>query len=128
MSGDGYLLSWDAGSGGWRAVVVDTQGRLVDLGLREGRVVRAPNLPASLEFDPEEMWATFGELTRQALCSVPPEEILAMSTTSFRDGVVFLDRDGRVLYAGTNRDARSVAQGFEMAQRHGETIYALTGR
>jgi len=128
VSGDGYLLSWDAGSGGWRAVVVDTQGRLVDLGLREGRVVRAPNLPASLEFDPEEMWATFGELTRQALCSVPSEAILAVSTTSFRDGVVFLDGNGRVLYAGTNRDARSVAQGFEMAQRHGETIYALTGR
>jgi sugar (pentulose or hexulose) kinase len=33
-----------------------------------------------------------------------------------------------VLYAGTNRDARSVPQGFQMAQRHGEAIYAITGR
>ncbi len=81
-----------------------------------------------MEFDPQLMWETFVRLTREALASVPAQEIAALSTTSFRDGVVFLDGQGRVLYAGTNRDARAVAQGFEMAQAHGERIYSLCGR
>lgn len=91
-------------------------------------VVRDEDVPGSLEFDPQRMWETFVRLTREALAELPPGEVAAISTTSFRDGVVFLDSEGETLYAGTNRDARSVAQGFQMAQRHGETIYAATGR
>lgn len=91
-------------------------------------VVRDEEVPGSLEFDPQRMWETFVRLTREALAELPPGEVAAISTTSFRDGVVFLDSKGETLYAGTNRDARSVAQGFQMAQRHGETIHAATGR
>jgi autoinducer 2 (AI-2) kinase len=125
---EGYLLAWDAGSGGMRCLIVDAQGRQVGISRSEGRFERPEDVPAGLEFDPEEMWGAFGRLTKEALGSIPPEEVLALSTTSFRDGMVFLDDDGQVLYAGTNRDARAVAQGFEMSQRHGETIYRLTGR
>lgn len=128
MSKEGYLLAWDAGSGGMRCLIVDTQGRQLSFSYREGRFVRPQDVPTGLEFDPEETWDTFGQLTREALAAVASDEVLALSTTSFRDGVVFLDDSGQVLYAGTNRDARAVAQGFEMAQRHGETICSLTGR
>ncbi len=128
MSTQGYLLAWDAGSGGTRCLIVDTRGRQAGFSYREARFVRPQDVPTGLEFDPEEIWDTFGQLTREALGCIPANEVLALSTTSFRDGVVFLDDDGRVLYAGTNRDARAVAQGFEMAQRHGEIIYGLTGR
>jgi autoinducer 2 (AI-2) kinase len=91
-------------------------------------VARDEDVPGSLEFDPQRMWETFVRLTREALAELPLGEVTAISTTSFRDGVVFLGSNGETLYAGTNRDARSVAQGFQMAQRHGETIYAATGR
>jgi autoinducer 2 (AI-2) kinase len=74
------------------------------------------------------MWDTFVRLTREAVRSAPPGAVAAVCVTSFRDGIVFLDGDGEVSYAGTNRDARAVAQGFEMAQTAGETIYAITGR
>lgn len=128
MLSDGYLLGWDAGTGGWRCLVVDIEGGMVGHSFREGRFVRADGLPTSLEFDPEQMWDAFGQVTREALQSIPSGEVLALSTTSFRDGVVFLDGDGEALYAGTNRDARAVAEGFEMAQSHGGAIYSLTGR
>lgn len=128
MATEGYLLTWDAGSGSWRCLIVDTQGRQVRISRRNGRFAREEALPSSLIFHPQEMWRTFGELTRESLTNLPSGEVLALSTTSFRDGIVFLDDDGEVLYGGTNRDARSVAQGFEMAQRYGETIYALAGR
>lgn len=128
MVAEGYLLTWDAGSGGTRCLVVDTRGHQVGFSYRQGQFVRPEDVPAGLEFDPDQMWATAGQLTREALGSLPSERVLAISTTSFRDGVVFLDDAGEVLYAGTNRDARAVAQGFEMATRFGETIYASTGR
>jgi autoinducer 2 (AI-2) kinase len=128
VSTEGYLLAWDAGSGGTRCLVVNAQGYQVGISYSEGGFVRPQDVPTGLEFDPEEVWSIFGRLTREALGSVPAEQVLALSTTSFRDGIVFLDDNGQVLYAGTNRDARAVAQGFEMAQRHGETIYRVTGR
>jgi autoinducer 2 (AI-2) kinase len=90
--------------------------------------MRAEDVPGSWEFDPQQMWDTFVQLTRGALASAPCGEVAALSTTSFRDGVVFVDRENEVLHAGTNRDARAVTQGFEMAQAHGEAIYYLTGR
>ena len=123
-----YLLSWDAGSGSYRCLIVDAAGRQVALTRGQASVFRAEDVPGSLEFEPQQVWDTFVELTREALASARVEDIAAISVTSFRDGVVFLDREGGVLYAGTNRDARAVAQGFEMAQRHGETIYSVTGR
>jgi sugar (pentulose or hexulose) kinase len=121
-------LAWDAGSGSCRCLVVDGEGRQVALARDAVPLVRHEDVPGSLEFDPHAMWDTFLRLTREALAEVPPEGVAAISTTSLRDGVVFLDGEGQVLYAGTNRDARSVTQGFQMAQRHGETIYAATGR
>jgi sugar (pentulose or hexulose) kinase len=88
----------------------------------------AQGVPGSMEVDPQRTWEAFVRLTRETLTSVAAREIAAVSTTSFRDGVVFLDNQGQVLYAGTNRDARAVAQGFEMAQAHGETVYSVSGR
>lgn len=123
-----YLLSWDAGSGSYRCLVVDAQGRQVALSRAQAYAVRAEDVPGTLEFDPQQMWDAFVRMTRETLASVAAREIAALSTTSFRDGVVFLDPQGQVLYAGTNRDARAVAQGFEMAQAHGERVYSLSGR
>jgi sugar (pentulose or hexulose) kinase len=123
-----YLLSWDAGSGSYRCLLVDGQGREVAVSRCQAHTVRVQDVPGSLEFDPQGMWEAFVQLTRQTLTSVSAAEIGALSTTSFRDGVVFLDRQGNALYAGTNRDARAVAQGFEMAQAHGERICSLSGR
>jgi autoinducer 2 (AI-2) kinase len=123
-----YLLSWDAGSGSYRCLVVDGQGRQVAVTRLQAHSVRDQDVPGSMEFDPQRMWEAFVQLTREALASVAAREIAALSTTSFRDGVVFLDPQGQVVYAGTNRDARAVAQGFEMAQAHGERIYSLSGR
>jgi autoinducer 2 (AI-2) kinase len=128
VSSDGLLLGWDAGSGSCRCLVVDGEGRQLALNSEDVPLVRDDEVPGSLEFDPQEMWRVFVRLTREALGALPAGQVAALSVTSFRDGVVFLDGDGEVLYAGSNRDARAAAQGFEMAQGHGDAIYALAGR
>jgi sugar (pentulose or hexulose) kinase len=100
------------------------------LALTRGAIplVRDAEVRGSLEFDPQQMWEVFVGLTPDALASLPEGEIAALSATSFRNGVVFLDGEGEVVYAGTNRDARSAAHGFDMAQAHGDAIYGRTGR
>jgi autoinducer 2 (AI-2) kinase len=128
VPGEGYVVAWDAGSGSWRCLVTDTRGGQVGVASRNACFVRDKDVPASLEFDPGQMWEAFAQLTRKALKFVGDGDVLAISATSFRDGMVFLDEGGQVLYAGSNRDGRAVAQGFELAQKHGETIFALTGR
>lgn len=128
MSSQGYLLAWDAGTASCRCLIADCEARQAAL-TRDGvPTFRDEGVPGSLEFDPQQMWETFVRLTREAVGSVSPDQVLALSVTSFRDGMIFLDVEGGVLYAGTNRDARAVAQGFEMAQQHGETVYRVTGR
>jgi len=128
VDSDAHLISWDAGSGSCRCLVVDGEGRQMALTRDDVPLVRAEDVPGSLAFDPQQMWDVFVRLTREALASLPAREIAALSTTSFRDGVVFLDGEGEVVYAGTNRDARSAAQGFDMAQAYGDAIYNRTGR
>jgi sugar (pentulose or hexulose) kinase len=128
MTSEGCLLTWDAGTGSCRCLIVDASGHQLALTRGEVWATATDEIPGSQEFDPQHMWETFARLTRGALREVPEEKVLALSVTGFRDGMVFLDAQGDVLYAGTNRDARAVAQGWEMAQRHGEAIYRVTGR
>jgi sugar (pentulose or hexulose) kinase len=51
-----------------------------------------------------------------------------VAVTSQREGCVFLDRAGGVLYAGPNLDARAVLEGFEVHEKLGtKRVHAITG-
>jgi autoinducer 2 (AI-2) kinase len=68
-------------------------------------------------------------LTAQAIreAGVSPSDILAVSSASQRQGVVFLDKDGRELYAGPNTDLRAIVEGFGIDGQHGSEVYGITG-
>ena len=78
-----YLLSWDAGSGSYRCLIVDAAGRQVALTRGQASVFRAEDVPGSLEFEPQQVWDTFVELTREALASARVEDIAAISVTRY---------------------------------------------
>jgi len=124
------VVALDAGTGGGRCLVVGLDGRIQASDYEEWRYRRVAGLGYAYEFDPEGVRDALGRVTRRALeqAGVRPSQVAAISTTSFRDGVVFLDRGGRVLYPGTNRDMRAAGEAFELAQNHGEMIYRITGR
>jgi autoinducer 2 (AI-2) kinase len=81
------------------------------------------------EFDPSEFWGfickLIGEVIRRA--SVSPVDIIAVSSASQRQGVVFLDKDGKELYAGPNTDLRAIIEGFSIDGVHGKEVYNITG-
>ena len=54
--------------------------------------------------------------------------IAAVTVTSQRQGVVFLDRDGRVLYAGPNVDLRAIFEGAAIDDAMGSRVFEVTGR
>lgn len=147
---DGLLLVLDAGSGGGRCLVVDTAGKEVAFAYRPWTMKVPPENSMGSVFDPEEWWGALVDAAREALAkagtrgvgggaagptggtgepaSGAGRRILAVSTTSLRDGVVFLDGDGREVYCGTNRDGRAIGLGFEIAQSVGERQWHITGR
>jgi sugar (pentulose or hexulose) kinase len=120
----------DAGSGGCRAVVVDLHGRLVSSAARGWAYeVPADAQPMGKEFAPGEFWDTICEVTREAVreASDRSGDIVAVSTTSQREGTVFLDQDGQELYGGPNLDLRALVEGFEIDGECGSDVYQITG-
>lgn len=124
------LIALDAGSGSGRSVIFDLQGNELSTAAEDWAPYVPEDEPLGAEFDPQEMWAVLCRTTKRALAqaSIRPQEVRGISVTSQRDGVVFLDANGRELYCGTNRDARGVLHAEEIANQFGETIYRITGR
>ena len=85
--------------------------------------------PIALEFDPDGVWALACSLVRECLskAGLSGADIAAVSTTGQRGGMALLDRNGKELYAGPNRDVRAFFEGMAIDEGLGEQVYKLTG-
>jgi autoinducer 2 (AI-2) kinase len=128
------IVVLDAGTGGAKCTVFDADGRL--LAARGERwdytVVANPDVPMVKEyaFDPEGFWQILARCTRAALqaAGVAPGDVLGVATTSQREGCVFLDAQGREIYAGPNLDSRAFMEGLEVLGTLGpQRLYEITG-
>lgn len=124
------VVALDAGSGSGRSAVFNLQGNLLAVAAEDWAPHVPEDEPLGSEFDPEQMWAALCRTTRLALerAGVPADAVRGISTTSQRDGSVFLDAQGKELLCTTNRDARGVLHAEEVAKEFGEQIYRVTGR
>lgn len=104
-----YLMALDAGTGSIRAVIFDLQGTQISIAQREWTHLEEKNVPNSMSFD----WETNWELTKECIAEslkkqdIDPKDILAVSSTSMREGIVLYDKKGRELFAVANVDARA---------------------
>jgi sugar (pentulose or hexulose) kinase len=121
-------LSLDIGSSGGRAVIADSSGRRVGTATRAWRYRLDAN--GFQEADTDLIWASLASASREAVRTslARPDAIGAVSVTSQRTGVVFLDSKGEVLSAGPNSDARGIREGIALEREHGELVYRLAGR
>ncbi len=85
--------------------------------------------PLGREFDPTGFWDIICQIIAEAIkkAAITPDQIIAISAASQRQGVVFLDKDGHELYAGPNIDLRALAEGFSIDSEFGNEIYRITG-
>jgi autoinducer 2 (AI-2) kinase len=107
-----YLLAIDAGTGSVRAVIFDTKGNQISIAQREWIHLEEPGVPNSMSFDFKTNWELVKTCIREAVAKakINTENILALSATSMREGIVLYDKDGKELWAVANVDARAAKE------------------
>jgi autoinducer-2 kinase len=123
-------MAIDAGTGSCRAALFDEDGRQVALAQHEWSHAAAPGVPGSQVFDTDGNWRLIGQCTREALAraGVPAERVVAVASTSMREGMVLYDAAGREIWACPNVDSRASQQAADLV-RSGQArrIYDLAG-
>ena len=128
-----YLMAIDAGTGSVRAVIFDTKGNQISVGQKEWLHVEENGVPNSMSFDCETNWDLVCTCIKEALhvASLKGEDIVALSATSMREGIVLYDEFGKELWAVANVDARAdkevkyLKENFEGIE---EEFYQLSGQ
>jgi len=107
-----YLMALDAGTGSVRAVIFDLQGNQISMGQREWTHLEVEGVPNSMSFDCEANWILTKDCILEALSigKIESKDILAVSSTSMREGIVLYDENGKELFAVANVDARAQKQ------------------
>lgn len=104
-----YLLAIDAGTGSIRAVLFDTKGNQIEVAQQEWTHQEEKGVPNSMSFDYESNWQKVCECIKLVLkrSKVNPKDILALSATSMREGIVLYDKNQNELWGVANVDARA---------------------
>jgi len=122
-------MALDAGIGGGRCVVFDTEGRFVCANYREWTYDCPADVPGGIEFDAKEFWSILCDVTRKTVAELPggAKEVTAISATCMREGFVLLDKGGQEIYSALSFDERGRAYNALLAGEMGEQIYQVTG-
>jgi autoinducer-2 kinase len=112
-------LAIDLGTGSCRAVLFDEAGRQLAIGQREWSHATLPGYPGSQVFDTSRNWALICACIREVLAApgVSPGEIVGVSSTSMREGMVLYDDAGREIWACPNVDSRASDQANDLVRR-----------
>ena len=126
-----YIVIVDAGSTRIRCYVFDSKGNVLVQHSTAWSYLE-PDLPSpyARELDADGVWESTARLIAKCVDagSVDAQRIAAITVTSQRQGVVFLDKEGRALYAGPNTDLRAVFEGAAIDDAMGERVFEITGR
>jgi autoinducer-2 kinase len=122
---DAYLVL-DIGTGNVRSAIVNPSGEILGVARADIRYYRDELYPESIYFKPEELWSQLQQLTAEAMKQAGEIRIKAATTTSQREGIVLVDKNGKAVIGLPNIDHR----GREWENTFGDKsrIYQLTGR
>jgi len=128
-----YLMAIDAGTGSVRAVIFDLNGHQISVEQREWTHLEDPRFPGSMDFDVAHNFRLVLECVSGAIkkANISGSEIIALSTTSMREGIVLYDRDGKEIWACANVDARAgneVSQLMKIRPNIERDIYSVSGQ
>jgi len=104
-----YLMAIDAGTGSLRVILFDTKGNQIAISQNEWIHLEEEGVENSMSFD----WNMNWEITQNAILDVTKQaninskDILSVSATSMREGIVLYDKEGNELFAVANVDARA---------------------
>ncbi|WP_321777702.1 autoinducer-2 kinase [Sulfurimonas sp.] len=104
-----YLMAIDAGTGSVRAVIFDTEGNQIGVAQKEWTHLEEDGVPNSMSFDFKKNFELVVWCIKNAIldANLKAEDIIALSATSMREGIVLYDENGEELWAVANVDARA---------------------
>jgi autoinducer-2 kinase len=122
---NGYLII-DVGTGNVRVAITTENGNI--LHVERDNVYYTPdeNYPDALSFDPEQLWNQILVLIQSCKSIVNDIEIVAITASSQREGIVLLDKNGKALIGLPNHDHRGRQWQNDVKDTH--EVYMLTGR
>ena len=128
-----YLMAIDAGTGSVRAVIFDTTGNQISMGQREWIHLEEEGVSSSMSFDCEKNWQLTIDCIKEALDSknIDPKDILSVSSTSMREGIVLYDNNMQEIFAVANVDARASKEVSYLKEKFPgieEEFYAHSGQ
>lgn len=127
-----YLLSIDGGTGSVRAALTDVSGHMVAVVSRDWVHGAEPGVPASMAFDTANNFELITDAISELLArtQVAGREVVAISTTSMREGIVLLDHAGNEIWACANVDARAgdIVRELETDASIESQVYQLSGQ
>jgi len=125
-----FVMALDAGTGAGRCFAISLDGQVSYDTYQEWEYIFPPEAqPGGMEFDPEHFWSIFANLIRTLLSKhqIDPAQVKAISSSSQREGIILLNKQGKELYAGPNTDMRSPSDGDRIAREYGDAIYRISG-
>ncbi len=127
-----YILVLDAGTGSARSVIFDHEGNQISISQKEWTHRNIPEYPGSMEFETDKNWETIKWLIKSSItkAGIKPDEIMGISSSSMREGIVVYDKNGSELWACANVDSRAYNEVIELKEKDSELekdVYNITG-
>ena len=124
-SNEAYIVI-DIGTGNVRSAVATPEGKILSIERENVQYVKDDLYPESIFFDPDQLWEQIMQLTQTALSRVPEVQVVAITATSQREGIVLIGKDGESLIGLPNIDHRG--REWENIIDDKTRVYKLTGR
>ncbi|MBT2575268.1 sugar kinase [Bacillus sp. ISL-51] len=121
----GYLV-FDIGTGNARVAVVTAGGEVTAIEREDIEYVTDTLYPDSCYFSPEVLWRQISGMAKRAIAKSPDITLIGITSTSQRQGIVLINRDGRAFLGLPNIDNRG--REWEDKIDVKEEVYRRTGR
>ncbi|SDM70818.1 autoinducer 2 (AI-2) kinase [Fictibacillus solisalsi] len=121
----GYLV-FDIGTGNARVAVVSVNGEVLVIERDDIQYETESLYPDSRYFSPKRLWNQVVGLAKQALLKAAHIEIIGITSTSQRQGIVLLDDNGDPFLGLPNIDNRG--REWEASITDRDQLFRLTGR
>jgi autoinducer-2 kinase len=125
QTNDAYLVI-DIGTGNVRVVIVKGDGSILGEARGDIQYHRDNLYPDALYFEPAQLWQQLIGLGKTALQQAGDVTIKAVTSTSQREGIVLISKEGTSLIGLPNIDHRG--REWECAIKDKSRVYSLTGR
>ena len=126
-------MAIDAGTGSVRAVIFDTEGNQLGVAQQEWTHLEEEGVTNSMSFDFSKNWTLVCECIKKSIldAGINAVDILALSATSMREGIVLYDKDGKERWGVANVDARASEEVKELKENFEgieEEFYQMSGQ